>query len=77
MNATTAPPTTTTGEALAALMGEDETPQNEVQSLTILPGTDKSGRPEGFEELSFRAGEVVCIVGATGSGKSRFLADIE
>ncbi|MFA7566153.1 MAG: ATP-binding cassette domain-containing protein [Alkalispirochaeta sp.] len=67
----------TTEAALAALMGEEESGQNVVQSLTVLPGIDKSGRPEGFESLGFVAGEVVCIVGATGSGKSRFLADIE
>ena len=30
-----------------------------------------------MRELTVRAGEVVCIVGPTGSGKSRLLADIE
>jgi ABC-type lipoprotein export system ATPase subunit len=48
-----------------------------VQSLTVLAGHDKRGAPETFGEIEFRAGEVVCIVGATGSGKSRLLADIE
>ncbi len=67
----------TTDEALAALLGEDESTRNEVRSLTVLPGTDKTGASERFEELTFHTGEVVCIVGATGSGKSRFLADIE
>ncbi|NTV09220.1 MAG: ATP-binding cassette domain-containing protein [Zoogloea sp.] len=47
-----------------------------VASLTLLGGHDKSGRPEGVE-LTVRAGEVVCIVGPTGSGKSRLLGDIE
>ena len=47
-----------------------------IESITILGGHDKSGRPEDFE-LIVRPGEVVCIVGPTGSGKSRFLADIE
>lgn len=50
---------------------------NSVQSLTILPGTDKSGNPEGFTELVVRKSEVISIVGATGSGKSRLLGDIE
>ena len=48
-----------------------------VHSLTILPGTDKSGNPEGFQELVVRKSEVISIVGPTGSGKSRLLGDIE
>lgn len=48
-----------------------------VKSLTILPGTDKSGDPEGFESLKINKSEIVCIVGPTGSGKSRLLGDIE
>jgi ABC-type lipoprotein export system ATPase subunit len=48
-----------------------------IRTLSVLPGRDKSGVPEGLEKLTFAAGEIVCIVGATGSGKSRFLADIE
>lgn len=47
-----------------------------IESITILGGHDKDGRPEDFE-LCVRPGEVICIVGPTGSGKSRFLADIE
>jgi ABC-type lipoprotein export system ATPase subunit len=47
-----------------------------IESITIRGGHDKSGQPETFE-LTIKPGEVVCIVGPTGSGKSRFLADIE
>lgn len=50
---------------------------NLVRSLTILPGHDKSGTAEGFETLTVHASEIVSIVGPTGSGKSRLLADIE
>lgn len=50
---------------------------DEVQNLTILPGTDKSGTAEGFDSLLIRRGEVISIVGPTGSGKSRLLGDIE
>jgi ABC-type lipoprotein export system ATPase subunit len=47
-----------------------------IESITICSGHDKSGQLETFE-LTVRPGEVICIVGPTGSGKSRFLADIE
>ena len=55
-------------------LGQNETP---VKSVTILPGQDKSGSAENFQELKIQQGEIICIVGPTGSGKSRLLADIE
>ena len=47
-----------------------------VESVTIIGGTDKGG---ALESISVRLtkGDVVAIVGPTGSGKSRLLADIE
>ena len=48
-----------------------------VQSITLLPGTHKDGSPEGFEGITISTGDVISIVGPTGSGKSRLLADIE
>ena len=51
--------------------------QNSIEKLTLLPGTDKSGNKENFEKLEILKGEILCIVGPTGSGKSRLLADIE
>lgn len=48
-----------------------------IESLTILAGHDKSKNPEGFTEFTIRRSEIVSIVGPTGSGKSRLLADIE
>lgn len=61
-------------QMIAFLGAEDE---DAVRSLTILPGTDKSGDPESFESLTIRKSEIICIVGPTGSGKSRLLGDIE
>lgn len=51
--------------------------KNIIEKLTLLPGTDKSGNKENFEKLEISKGEILCIVGPTGSGKSRLLADIE
>ena len=48
-----------------------------INSLTILPGNDKSGNKEGFQEFTINKSEIISIVGPTGSGKSRLLADIE
>ena len=51
--------------------------ENNIEKLTLLPGTDKSRNKENFEKLEILKGEILCIVGPTGSGKSRLLADIE
>ncbi|MGM0548665.1 MAG: ATP-binding cassette domain-containing protein [Bacillota bacterium] len=48
-----------------------------VGSLSILAGQNKDGELENYEKLELKSGEIVSIVGPTGSGKSRLLADIE
>lgn len=64
-------------EALARKIQELHAPEQPgVQSLTILGGIDKQGRSEPLR-LTLSVGELVCIVGPTGSGKSRLLADVE
>ena len=50
--------------------------EDEVSSLTILGGHNKYAEAEDIA-VTFRKGEVAAIVGPTGSGKSRLLADIE
>lgn len=51
--------------------------EENIKSLTILPGHDKNGNGEKFEEIRIYTSEIISIVGSTGSGKSRLLADIE
>jgi len=46
-------------------------------SLTVLPGTNRCGEREKFEEITLRPGDTLSIVGSTGSGKSAFINDIE
>jgi ABC-type lipoprotein export system ATPase subunit len=53
------------------------TSEDKVRELIIRGGRAKDGSPEAVTELKVTVGEVVCIVGPTGSGKSRLLADIE
>mgnify|MGYP001032156318 CR=1 FL=1 len=45
--------------------------------VVIEPGTGKDGAPEPTGPVVLQAGEVVAVVGATGSGKTRLLADLE
>jgi len=51
-------------------------PRQVIRTLTISGGSGKDGRSEA-DALTIRSGEIVCIVGPTGSGKSRLLADVE
>jgi len=60
---------------MLSFLGDDT--DSGVDSLTILPGTNKFGEKENFEALTIKKSEIVCIVGPTGSGKSRLLGDIE
>lgn len=47
-----------------------------MNSITIVGGRDKEGLPEELR-LTLRRGDILCVVGPTGAGKSRFLEDIE
>ena len=47
-----------------------------VKKLTIIGGINKAKTPENIN-IDIFSGQVISIVGPTGSGKSRLLADIE
>jgi ABC-type lipoprotein export system ATPase subunit len=48
-----------------------------INSLTIYGGIGKDGSKEGVSEVVLRMGDVVSIVGPTGSGKTTLINDIE
>jgi len=49
----------------------------EIKKITILPGINKFSEKENFKRIDIKKGEVVAIVGHTGSGKSQLLYDLE
>lgn len=48
-----------------------------LDKITILGGLDKQGNPEKIQRLDIEAGEVLAVVGPTGSGKTQLISDIE
>lgn len=48
-----------------------------IKTITILGGRDKDGSPEKIKQLESQAGDVLAVIGPTGSGKTQLIADIE
>ena len=46
-------------------------------TITVCPGYGKTGRRENFDKLKIGPGDLISIVGPTGSGKTAFINDIE
>lgn len=63
------------GDFLHALYIKRDLPET-IRSVTIIGGQNKKGEKESAC-LAIYTGEIVSIVGPTGSGKSRLLGDIE
>jgi ABC-type lipoprotein export system ATPase subunit len=51
--------------------------EERLESLEIFGGNDKSGRLETVRNIKLFPGDIISVVGPTGSGKSRLLEDIE
>jgi ABC-type lipoprotein export system ATPase subunit len=48
-----------------------------LKKISILGGRDKDGQPENVGRLDIGTGEVLAVVGPTGSGKTQLITDIE
>ncbi len=48
-----------------------------IEKISILSGHGRLGRPEDFERIDLTMGQVVSIVGPTGSGKTTLINDLE
>ena len=48
-----------------------------IQNITIFGGMSRSGEPEPVQRIDLNMGDVVSIVGPTGSGKTTLINDIE
>jgi len=48
-----------------------------IDTITILGGSGKAHRPEDVQRIDLKMGDVVSIVGPTGSGKTTLINDIE
>lgn len=55
---------------------EEQEEPDTLNSITIIGGKNKYGQKEDVR-ITINKGEIACIVGPTGSGKSRLLEDIE
>lgn len=48
-----------------------------IETITIIGGHGRDGKPEAVERIDLKMSDVVSIVGPTGSGKTTFINDIE
>jgi ABC-type lipoprotein export system ATPase subunit len=48
-----------------------------IEMISILAGQGKNGEPEAAERIDLKMGDVVSIVGPTGSGKTTLINDLE
>ena len=48
-----------------------------IETISIIGGHGRSGRPDGVERVDMSMGQLISVVGPTGSGKTTLINDIE
>jgi ABC-type lipoprotein export system ATPase subunit len=48
-----------------------------IETISLLSGHGRGGRTDAFDRIDFHMGQVISIVGPTGSGKTTLINDIE
>jgi ABC-type lipoprotein export system ATPase subunit len=48
-----------------------------IETISLLSGHGRGGRTDAFDRIDFQMGQVISIVGPTGSGKTTLINDIE
>jgi ABC-type lipoprotein export system ATPase subunit len=69
-------PTSSASRAPSARRSTSTSPQS-IRQISILGGHGREGAPDAIERLDLAMGDVVSVVGRTGSGKTTLINDIE
>ncbi len=48
-----------------------------IRKISIITGHGRNGSPDAVQRIDLKMGDVISIVGATGSRKTTFINDIE
>lgn len=59
------------------MIKQSDSQMDEIRNITIIGGHDRNGKPELVDRIDLVMGDVVSVVGPTGSGKTTLINDIE